>query len=278
MIRVKRALGVASTPRSTPAAIVIAAALTLVGVAPAFGQIPTDPCNNFNWRHQLRLDQELVLSRVPLRVPDMASALGPGGALQDYQPSHGFADIYGNGLTLLLKDANQLGRPEFAIFYEGNPAATVQQSVNVNLPKNPYVFAGWSYFVPFDYNNPRQPIQTPQGFARCVPRQDWLIHEAGFHTVDGGFLPTPGAQAPPPGGPPNFLWHPRVWDLHVWVNLCGIPRIGMLNQHPNGRLFSGAGYAAPTGSFFYPPITDAEKTITLGLGDILEPVCTPNDI
>ena len=65
----------------------------------------------------------------------------------------------------------------------------------------------------------------------CIPSSEWFLHEAGFHLQTG----TMALRAPdedvrgetlidsltsPPGMaiPSNTLmWHPRVWDLHLWL-------------------------------------------------------------
>ena len=275
--------GSGSFPRSAVAAVVGAAVLAIVSVAPAAGQPSAkpffDPCRNFNWRAGLEADQNLVLSKAPLHVRHMEEALAPGGALENYEPDHLFAELLGNGTTLSLKDQSQIGRPDFFLFYAGRPS-TVEDASNAALPKNPYTLVGWAYLVPFDYAHPNsRPIESAPGFGRCIPQQDWLIHEAGFHLLDGSFVPTPGAQVPPippPFPPPILLWHPRVWDLHVWINLCGSPVVGFLNQLPDGRLVSGTGYAAPTGSFFYPPIAP-RGSFNSRWDDFQGRVCSPID-
>lgn len=279
-----------ASPRSLTAAIAMAAVLVILGVSPAFAQ--ADPCKNFDWRGQFQDDQAALLATVPLHVDDIVAALSPGGALQNYILPHGFADVLGNGLVLAHRDSSLIGRPESFLLYAGNPAATVAQSTNAGLPKNPYTFVGWGYLV--DYytspTSPQAPVQTVAGFAKCVPAQEWFIHESAYHLLDGGLLLTPCALTPaqcalqavgllpPPPPPPNALfWHPRAWDLHVWINLCGHPRIGLYNQHPDGRLISGAGYSGPTGSFFFPPITE-KSLIKKGIEMSPGPVCSPNEL
>ena len=255
-------------------------ALSLVGAIPAFASSSTnqasDPCQNFDWIAGLQADQTIVLSRVPLQIDDMARALAPGGALENYEPSHGFAELLGNGTPLKLKDDSQAGRPDYALFYAARPAS-VADSTNAALPKNPYTLVGWAYLDLFDYAQPNPPQQTALGFGRCIPKQAWLIHEAGWHLQDGGFLPTAGAPFPPFVPPNALLWHPRAWDLHVWINLCGFPRIGFMNQLSDGRLVSGTGYAAPTGTFFYPPTAYSTSKSARRQGDISGPFCSPVD-
>jgi len=258
------------------------AVAVILGAVPAFGQAQKgkpsiDPCKNFDWLGELEADQALILSKVPLHVANIEQALAPGGALQDYTLAHLFAEQLGNGTTLSLKDQSQFGRPDFVLQYAGSPQA-VSVAIHPLIPKNPYTLVGWAYLVEYDPSHPEPPAQTQPGFAKCIPKQDWLIHEAGFHLFDGGFQPTPGVAPPGPALPPTaFLWHPRLWDLHVWVNLCGSPRVGYLDQLPDGRLVSGAGHSAPTGSYFYPPITDPDISPMHKRGQVQGPTCSPID-
>jgi hypothetical protein len=65
-----------------------------------------------------------------------------------------------------------------------------------------------------------------------IPWEAWFVHEAGWHPLDGGFIPTPpsndfprgslAAPAPDPPVGPGF-WHPRIWDLHVFRRDGGTP-------------------------------------------------------
>lgn len=67
----------------------------------------------------------------------------------------------------------------------------------------------------------------------CIPSSQWFVHESGFHKEDGRMLlvppdeaflgqravrngePTPAQLASEPAD--ATLWHPRIWDLHVWL-------------------------------------------------------------
>lgn len=73
----------------------------------------------------------------------------------------------------------------------------------------------------------------------CVPSSAWFLHEAGYHlqtgpmalrspdedvkgeTVVSDLLPTPGLEAPTPNN--TLMWHPRIWDLHLWLPQDGGP-------------------------------------------------------
>lgn len=67
----------------------------------------------------------------------------------------------------------------------------------------------------------------------CIPSSEWFLHEAGYHLNSGvmalrspqenvpgetlvdGLFPVPGLEAPTPDN--VLMWHPRVWDLHLWL-------------------------------------------------------------
>ncbi len=67
----------------------------------------------------------------------------------------------------------------------------------------------------------------------CIPSSSWFLHEAGYHLTTGvmalrppdeavagetlvdSLLPDPALAAPTPDD--VLMWHPRVWDLHVWL-------------------------------------------------------------
>lgn len=92
---------------------------------------------------------------------------------------------------------------------------------------DPYTFIGVAYARQYD------PANRP--LLGCVPSDAWFVHEAGYHLNDGRMrfaniadnqtgtantlLPT---RAPPAGW---TVWHPRLWDLHVWLDPAGGPPI-----------------------------------------------------
>ncbi len=69
--------------------------------------------------------------------------------------------------------------------------------------------------------------------AMPIPWEAWFVHEAGWHPPNGGFIPTPPSsdvprgskKAPAPAVPVglNGVWHPRIWDLHVFRRDGGTP-------------------------------------------------------
>ena len=71
----------------------------------------------------------------------------------------------------------------------------------------------------------------------CIPSSEWFLHEAGYHlnsgvmalrpptesvrgeTVVDSLFPDPAIEAPTPDN--VLMWHPRIWDLHVWLPESG---------------------------------------------------------
>ncbi len=124
----------------------------------------------------------------------------------------------------------------------------------------PYELIGWFYGVfAFDPEVPR-PVEG------CIPHHYWFLHEAGWHTASGGMMldPTPEAALDPaPVDCPTAAslcastdrYHPRVWDLHFWVNReameeegtsAVLPRVAIYNTDGEGNLIPGGGLNAPT--------------------------------
>ena len=90
---------------------------------------------------------------------------------------------------------------------------------------------------------------------RCIAEDEWVVHEAGWHLKDGGMQLTPGVATEPPR-PPELdvhMWHPRVWDIHVWRG-DDVPAATFAN--PRAR---EGGVKLPDGSFFY--LVDGKKDV-----------------
>lgn len=121
---------------------------------------------------------------------------------------------------------------------QGESVADYRRALLDDRPDPPYRLVGWAYG-----EAQRNTLRRPS--LGCVPSKHWFVHEAGFHTRNGGFRPTP--PVPPettpgitpgstriltpadtpsatvlPGGPPHMgirgPWHPRIWDLHMWFD------------------------------------------------------------
>jgi len=189
---------------------------------------------------------------------------------------HRRSSIDGNGFTLsnlpirmgqglvneaidldLFRDAPQLNRPDL-LFYAPRPRAAGETLADymddISAPdttNNPYTFIGVAYTQLYD------PDERP--IMGCIPSDAWFVHEAGYHLQTGQMFPTPPAEGPiagsanmltrPPGARPGqrMLWHPRLWDLHVWIDPAGGPPV-MSIYRPGGV----PGLALPPVVFFRP--------------------------
>lgn len=120
------------------------------------------------------------------------------------------------------------------------PSATVPGDATLAAPNATFRLIGWAYAA----NLASFPLPNPPGFG-CFPLHEWFLHEAGVHTLDGGFTPNASVGTLGAG-------HARLWDLHVWVGAAGVPGLGILNVNGAGTP-TPSGFIAPAGSFFHPP-------------------------
>jgi hypothetical protein len=126
------------------------------------------------------------------------------------------------------------------------PSGSPEEWLDFNKEDGPYRLIGWGYIAPYVPNSP-PPVR------KCVAESEWLVHEAGWHTLDGGMLLTPNAAAEPPR-PPGVgihIWHPQFWDVHFWI-VNGEPVISFNNPKD-----PGGGVELPEGSFYY--LADGRK-------------------
>lgn len=157
-----------------------------------------------------------------------------------YQPkAHGLASLANNGVTFAGR-ANldhdriaEVGDPHL-LFYaprdripgESEEAylAAITETENRDEPYR-IIGAAWTEV---HRNAKRRPH-----LMDCIPSSEWFVHESGFHQSDGrmrlvppeeDFLgqvavsnedPTPAQLAQAPSD--MILWHPRIWDLHLWL-------------------------------------------------------------
>lgn len=221
-------------------------------------------CSGNVTNDQLAAEQTAVLARFG-GVTTAANILAMG-----FVPTHGFACFRGMGVAFIRSDIAvdtvlsddhipQPGQPDL-LFFAPNPAAPAAAVSEALVPDDPYTFIGWAYAgvvgpepvaSRFSPDNPFSLSRRPR--LRCmIPYQEWMIHEAGVHTPDGGFDPEPPGTSHPfePG-----ISHPRLWDIHIWADTAsGIPRLSILNEPTAGNPSPAAGIVAPEGSFFYPPM------------------------
>ncbi len=173
----------------------------------------------------------------------------------------------------LFRDDPRLNRPSL-LFYAGRPQAAgetrgdyLADMTDAESDNDPYSFIGVAYTKLYDPDN--RPVMG------CIPSDAWFVHEAGYHIDTGQMFMTPPAEARPgaqnmllrpagarPGG--AFLWHPRLWDLHVWIDPAGgAPILNIFdpssyadprdpNETPNLRDSAVQGMTLPPRAFFRP--------------------------
>lgn len=185
---------------------------------------------------------------------------------------------------VLMQSAVRMGPPSL-LFFRPRPRRIAIPGVRTTVPLEsrrqylarladpfpdpPYSLVGWAYSEP-----QRDAKRRPR--LGCVPSKHWFLHEAGYHLADGGFAPTPplppeaapGAQrifrptdtplaVVQPGGPPYFShprpapdpWHPRIWDLHMWLDPspgCASGRCLPVLQIASPAAFDGIDFPANT--------------------------------
>ena len=203
---------------------------------------------------------------------------------------HRQAVITGNGFTLSnsvlrtladtllpggtggLNDAPVLAEPTL-LFYAPRQQAAGETFADYRADmadrrsdNDPYSFIGVAYATLYD------PANRP--LLGCVPSDAWFVHEAGYHMNDGDMIlanapdnqtgtgGSPFPALPPPRG--AVIWHPRLWDLHVWTDPAGGPPILSIfepntDTTPNNpfdppRLVNSVarGLRLPNGTFFRP--------------------------
>lgn len=157
-------------------------------------------------------------------------------------PTHGMASLGRIGFSMARTGvAMGTSRVRFGVpdllMYAPRPRrvnetrAAYRRALTDQFPDPPYRLIGWVH---------AQPQTSTQRRPRlgCVPSKHWFLHEAGYHQPDGGFLPTPPRLRERFVGetlvrtqqdilrpnPFSGIWHPRIWDLHLWVDpdpACG---------------------------------------------------------
>lgn len=122
------------------------------------------------------------------------------------------------------------------------PWAASAQDVDCTAEeRREYRLTGWAFAIPFE------PGSEPPRID-CVAPAEWFVHEAGWHTMDGGMQLTPDARGEPPRSHARseiYFWHPRVWDAHFWRGEDGVPTVVFDNPRDAGH-----GLQLPRDAFF----------------------------
>jgi len=175
--------------------------------------------------------------------------------------NHGFAHIAGSGVSFVRVVPNfTVSKPPILLFTASHESANIADTES----DEPYRLIGWGYAgvaIPGDPLGALN-INTRPTF-NCIPFHEWFYHEAGWHTPDdGGMVLDPPPHSLPTDMPdeaiekgalPHF-YHPRIWDVHVWADPSGVPRLSLLNTDADGNKVPSGGFQAPDAMFFYPPM------------------------
>jgi len=217
--------------------------------APATGQptasepMPVKPtgCTEQQRADTLREKQATVLQFAPRTLPSLDAATAEGGPLAGWRLSHGYVVLAGAGGVALDNVETQSPLPQL-LLYAPAPSSAPGAWLDFDGSDGPYQLVGWAYIAPYE-----EPAEAPK--RPCIAEHEWMVHEAGWHTRDGGMVLTPGAAREPADKPAHvssYFWHPRAWDLHVWLGEAGTPVIA--DDNPLAR---PGGLELPPGAFFH---------------------------
>jgi hypothetical protein len=207
--------------------------------APTDRTCEQDACTTAQRAEVLRSWQTLVLRTFPREVDSLAPATRRGGPLEGWRLSHGHAVIAGSGAVPLDNIKMKLPLPQ-VLLYAPSRSSSPAEWTDFEGPDGPYRLIGWAYIGPFE------PGSSPPGLP-CIRDSEWVVHEAGWHLMNGGMLLTPEARVEPPRPAIEhgiLMWHPQVWDIHFWIGEDG-PAVSFNNPRaPNG------GICLPTWAFY----------------------------
>jgi hypothetical protein len=223
-------------------AILLLATRTVCG---ATASTPPDParetgCSARQRDETLRALQREVLASAPREVASLAAATQPGGPLAGWRLSHGHVVLSTAGAVGVDNVRAAPPRPQLLLYAPasgGKPA----EWLDFDGDDGPYRLVGWAYIAPYEHGT--RPPARP-----CIAASEWFVHEAGWHTMDGSMRLTPGAASEPPRPSGDdvaiHFWHPRAWDLHLWLGDDGLPTVAFANPRA-----APGGLALPHGAF-----------------------------
>lgn len=188
----------------------------------------------------LRALQREVLASAPREIASLDAAMQAGGPLAGWRLSHGHVVLATAGAVGVDNVRAAPPMPQL-LLYAPTSAGKAVEWLDFDGDDGPYRLVGWAYIAPYEHGS--RPPARP-----CIEASEWFVHEAGWHMKDGSMRLTPGATAEPPRPSDEdvaiHFWHPRAWDLHLWVGDDGLPTIAFANP----RAAQG-GLALPHGAF-----------------------------
>jgi hypothetical protein len=114
--------------------------------------------------------------------------------------------------------------------YAPSPHSSPSEWLDYNGPDGPYRLIGWAYLGRYERGS-RPPRQ------RCIADDEWYIHDAGWHLMNGSMLASPDATVEPPRPILDVgivVWHPQFCDLHLWMGEDGTPIVSFANPKATG--------------------------------------------
>ena len=165
-------------------------------------------------------------------LPHRQSSISGNGFTLSNLPIRMGAGLANEAIDLdFFREGPRLGQPDL-LFYaprlqrNGETLNAFLDDVSApDTTNNPYTFIGVAHTQLYD------PDERP--IMGCIPSDAWFVHEAGYHINSGQMFITPPTapgdgivpgsanmlvRPPPPRPAQRMLWHPRLWDLHVWIN------------------------------------------------------------
>jgi hypothetical protein len=216
----------------------------------SFSAAQSPACTPSERREALRALQRQVLEVVPRQIESLEAATRPGGPLSGWVYSHGHVVMAHTGAVPLGNRAAKEPMPQL-LQYAPSPTTSPKDWLDFDGADGPYHLVGWGYLAPFDPKGPPS--------RRCVEPSEWFVHDAGWHLRDGSMVATPDATVEPPRPQlpfPVTTWHPKQWDLHLWINDDGVPTVSFANPHAPGgglRLADWTSYYLVNGRKQLPP-------------------------